>query len=523
MWNVFWLHHASFTLYAFGLLVMWAIAWLYFDAYLGMKRWWGLCRVAGFLVLGTGLALGSMVVEFGGETGWVAGISHWQVAVRLLGYGLILIGVLGEPLQKTPGDTSKELGAGWLPGIAGGGGITLATFLPVCAGLAGLAYWRRATLGLERHLTNVGSGFFWLAGFELLGLLTHWRETTIVWVYQLVAPYGLAWLGQRVLLLMALMILGKWVFYYLLKRLFTQMVLLFSLMALGIFVGVAVGYSSLMVGVMEKQIVSRLESEVGVLAYIIEQKLLSALTSAQALANNPQLQGLSEVKNYSGVMELLRLQVSEKGFDAAMVVNENGMVLARGEEPERFGDSVSNDFLVARVLEGKAVTGVAIEEGIVAGELVIKAGVPMEMVGGGVVLGERLDTVFTDGLAAASGMEIGFVINETIGAASITDGAGNRIGGTKFVEGQVWNQVVGEGVWYGGRVRLAEGVFLAGMAPVGQESGRAGAVFTAIPEASVFAALVGVLQLSLVLALGMLVAVLPLILVFARYIERQVR
>ncbi|MEI8232817.1 MAG: hypothetical protein WCG44_03670, partial [bacterium] len=62
--------------------------------------------------------------------------------------------------------------------------------LPILAIMVAFLYWRRASIGLERHLKKVSIGFLFLALYELLGLSSLFRGSQSVAIFKLVAPFG---------------------------------------------------------------------------------------------------------------------------------------------------------------------------------------------------------------------------------------------------------------------------------------------------------------------------------------------
>ena len=96
---------------------------------------------------------------------------------------------------------------------------------------------------MERHLKPVSLGFFILGLAELLGVSIGFRDTANVALANLVAPFRPLWITERVILLIAIYIFGRWVWGYLLKRFETQLFMIFTTATLAIFLITTVAFS----------------------------------------------------------------------------------------------------------------------------------------------------------------------------------------------------------------------------------------------------------------------------------------
>ena len=119
----FFLQNAHFVINVITAIVFFAISWLYFDAWLIRRhahsslKWIGLLLVSvSFLVHSAYIEQVIFVFKIFGE----GSIENIAVILRILGYTCIIIGLLGDRLQKRPDTSSEPLyGLGFLIFLSG--------------------------------------------------------------------------------------------------------------------------------------------------------------------------------------------------------------------------------------------------------------------------------------------------------------------------------------------------------------------------------------------------------------------
>src|SRR4029077_17762803 len=105
------------------------------------------------------------------------------------------------------------------------------------------------------------------------------------------------------------------------------------------------------------------------------------------------------------------------------VIDDVGRVLARGEDRERRGDSLSSDALVQRVILGQDATSLVVKEGVLAPQIFIRAATPIKKGGqiiGGVITGVPIDTAFVDAIKRSTGLEASIYADNILSATTFT-------------------------------------------------------------------------------------------------------
>src|SRR5438034_7940158 len=236
----FFLQNAHFALNMFAALVMFAVAWLYFDAWLINRKLTNALLVAGYFLLSISFLFHAITVEVTILEGFTIGtlsIDVVSMVVQAIGFIMVIIGVLMDPLQEKPHysqQATPKTAAVLIPGFISITELS-AYFLPsLCLGVA-IVYLRRATTGMEKHVRTVSIAFFVLTVSEIVSSGHIFRQSNNVFIYNLLAPFGTLWIIEHLMLLIGICIFFKWILQYLLERLQTQLCLLITALVIGIF------------------------------------------------------------------------------------------------------------------------------------------------------------------------------------------------------------------------------------------------------------------------------------------------
>ncbi|MEK7595069.1 MAG: cache domain-containing protein [Patescibacteria group bacterium] len=484
MWYPFILQNLHFALNVFGSLVMFSIAWLYFDATKGRKTVKDILKIFGFLLLAFSFFLCSLVIETSfllnpivpkNVVDFISGI------LKNLGFFLILVGLIADPLQKKPKTSEEELNKqnsklGLDQRITTTHNLAN-SLLPFSAIyfsvplslLVTLFYFIKFTKGLERHLKQPFLGFFVLSISELLSIPYILRNSQDVTLYDLVAPFGLLWVLQNFFLTISFLILGRWVFSYLLRRFETQLLIISVSAILFIFVLTAISYSTLLFKNIENETLARLEIDSRVLSYVLETKKLQVLTDAEFLAQNEKVVIATKTLDKKMLAELSEIFLLNKSQNSLLLVDSSGQVLARGEETERIGESLSNDPLVKRVLLGEGVTSLTVRNAVPAQVISIKGAYPIKLennIIGAVVSGVNIDNAFVDGIKTSTGLDSAVYGGEKLSASTISSPSGSRSIGITEVNQNVVASVLGRGKNFKGTIKFLSVPYYASYQPI---------------------------------------------------------
>lgn len=460
MWIQFILENLHFAINLLAFLIFFAISWLYLDAWMGRKTFRESLRWTGFLFLAVSFLVSAVMVESTVLQNSALG-SDWNTIflalTRIPGYLLISYSLLIDPLQPKP-TIKLSLGLA-VPKVLGVPATVLTqVFYPIFSGLIGFLYLKRATIGLENHLKPVALGFFVLSFSEFLSLFSLLRNTDNVDLYNLVAPFGIIWIAATLLTLVSVAVMRGWVFSYLLKRLQSQLFMIFTTTVVVIFLLTTVSFTFLLLKNLEAETVLRLETDVKVLSFAIDSKKAESLSDAAVLAQNQEIIALTEEKNSTKLNDLSAGYLLTKKQSFLIITSDSGQVLARGEDRERIGNSLSDDPLVKRALLNQPASSVVTRDGVLAPEISIAAATPIVKDGtviGAVMMGTTIDNAFADGVKNATGLEASLYADNALSATTLLSSDGKaRAVGIKEEDKNVKNNVLVKGQAFAGGINL---------------------------------------------------------------------
>lgn len=514
-------------------LVMFSVAWLNFDAWLNRRKTHSLLIFLGFGALSLSfLAYGADVQSL--TNTFV--ISRLELASQILGFvGLIciIIAQIINPLQKVPTydqpDQANPLQK-TAPAFLGVGAkaVALSVLLPIASLMVALLYWRRSTKGLERHLKPVAVAFLSLTLFELLSLSHHFQTSTNVVIYNLVAPFGFIWILEQVALLVTSVLFGRWVWNYLTKRFMSQLFMIFIGSIVAVFVVITVCFTALLIRNIQTSTLANLKVTANVLNYALESKRSDTKANASAIASNPTYSTAIGQKNHKQLAEIAKNYLGSEKQTSLIITDEDGRVLLRAEDSDRWGDSLSSDPLIRRGLIGETQSSVSSVDGVIAPTMLIKSTVPVRdsknIIIGTVTSGVVVDNSFVDGIKNATGLSASVYSGNVRSATTTlsTDGKSRWIG-VKEETPKVNDVVLKQGEVYGGSIDILNRSYLAVYAPLKDvDNVVVGMVLIAQPQTEILQTANQSIQKTFILAVALLLlSVIPAYFV-SRYLERQI-
>ncbi len=380
MWIIFALENLYFALHIFAGLTLFAVAWLYFDAWKALKTNREVWKIFAFIILGISFLLRGMDMR------GIEALQNVDLYLRVFGYLLLTIGLLIDPLQPRPKEESRAF---LLPLF-----VPFFFLPPVLSVIVAVLYLRRASIGLERHIYPPSISFFLFSVYELIFSLNNFRVTTNLNLFNLLAPFGPVWILEITILFFAILFLGRWVFRYLLKQFQSQLFMVMMGLVLSIYLIVTVGFTGLLLNNLKSQILQELSSQAKVLEFAFNAKKSELLSDAKLIANI--------VKNDATVPQLTH--------DSLVIFDKDGIVTYRAEDPERKGDSISGDLLVKQVLAAKESSNIIVKDGVVAPTVMVVSGSPIVTDGkisGGVMV--ELIAVILKALVSLQGLSLQFM------------------------------------------------------------------------------------------------------------------
>ncbi|OGM07829.1 hypothetical protein A2129_01795 [Candidatus Woesebacteria bacterium GWC1_42_13] len=523
MWKPFIFENLHFAINTFGALSLFSIFWLYLDVWLPKKTLKEGLKVAGFLLLSLSFLLQATRLEASIIVNPLTSGKLVQVILlftRIAGYILVAAGLAIENIEVHP-EVKPKTGAIWSLPVA-------SMAQPLLAGAIGWLYLRKVAVGLEHHLKRVGIGFFVLAVYELLALRGLFVGTSNIAIYKTTAPFGVVWGLEQLVELAAFVIFFSWAFSYLLKRINTQLFIIFTSTVLAIFLLTAVSFSFLLLKNLQDETLSRLDTDASVLSFALEAKKSEAKSIALGLSQNPAVIEAIIGEEKGTLSDLAQKTLVDEKAGSVIVLDGSGKVLARGEERERVGDSLSDDSLVKRVLLGKAETSVITKDGVLAPTVIVRAAAPIvsgEEAIGVALVGIPIDNAFMDGVKKGTGLEAAVFGKDSLSATTITDFTGKtRPIGIKETNKEVLETVLGKGEKKTALVSLLNGQYFASYHPLKDVDGSVvGMIFTGKPAYSVLATAGRSIEITfLVSAVLIIFSIVPTYLI-SKYIAQQLK
>ncbi|OGM26279.1 hypothetical protein A3A76_00065 [Candidatus Woesebacteria bacterium RIFCSPLOWO2_01_FULL_39_23] len=522
----FLLTNAHFTLNLLTALVCFAVSWLYFDAWLGRHDYKESTKSLGFLLLSLSFAVHATQIE---QTILKNPLLNSEVtniltaAFIISAFLVLIIGQFVDPLQPLPSyrlsmeknvhgfgiKKSKDKSAAILL-LGKIAPLVFVPFLyPVLAIFTGFLYLRRATLGLEYHLRTIGYSLTILAISELLSLSALFRGSTNITLERIVGAFGPIWMVEHVLQLIFTIYLGRWVWAYLTKRLETQLFIIFDTVILIVFLLTAIFFTSVSLSNMRQDILANLETNVALLAYTIDGKKAETLSDVEMLSQNPELITALKDQDKKALTELTTTTLITKSKDFLVVVDENGAILARGDDPEKIGGSLSDDPLIKKALTGSSITGLVTKDGVMAPVVSVRAAAPVKVgedIIGAVTIGSVVDNAFVDGLKNATGLDASVYADNIRSATTfIAPDAKSRWIGIKEENKDVRKTVLNEGNIYTGSLSILNIPYLVAFAPIKNiDENPIGMLFVGKPEVTTIQTASKLIEQTFIVTVGLL-------------------
>jgi hypothetical protein len=521
MWTQFLFENFHFAVSLFTALAFFSIFWLYFDAWTERKTFKEALKIFGFLLLSLSFLAHAILIESASLTVSIVGGELSETIASLLrnlGYALLIVGLITDPLIPKP-----KFGALAIQNIA------VAYLLsPILAVTAAWLYLRRATIGLESHTKKVALAFFALAFYELLTVPSLFVGSSNVDIFHLVAPFGPLWITAHVVLLIGAAILVKWAFSYLLKRINTQLFIIFTTTTLSIFLLTTISFTFLLLKNLSDETLTRLNTDVSVLSYALDAKKSEALASASILSQNTSIINALSTKDRTVLAAAAEELLLSRKVQSVVIIDETGQVLARGEERDRIGDSLSGNSLVKRALIGESSASLTTQESALSPLVLVNAAVPIKSAGkviGVTIVNLSLDNSFLDGIKKVTGLEVGIYGGESLSATTISNLTGTtRPIGIKNSNKDISNTVLLKGEDYSGLINLLNTSYFAVYHPLKDiDNEVVGMLLAGRPGSSIFAAAGRSIELTfLVTVVLMVLSTLPSFYI-ARYISNQLK
>jgi hypothetical protein len=354
MWNLFVLKNFGFAVNLLASLAFFAGAWLHLDSMANRKSLPTALRWIGFFLLS--LAFLITPLNTGGP----------ELIIRSMGYLTLIISLLTDPLISTPLN------------IFFAGSFTITYFFPpVAALLCALLFLRKATVGLEKHLTPLAVTFFLLTIAESLSALTHFPHSANPTIFALLSQYGPVWIATQGAFFITTLYFVHWVFRYLLKRFQSQIFFILATSVVIIFLATTFIFTAVLTQNIKRESLSRLESNGQTLALALNYQKTSIQSLAILLSQKSDLVTALSESDYTRLSPILNSAFLEQKIDSLIIASTSGRILFQAEDPDKVGGSLSSLPLFQKALSGQTSTSIVKIESPLVPQLAIVSSVPI--------------------------------------------------------------------------------------------------------------------------------------------------
>lgn len=555
MWEQFWVQNIHYVIEVFIGFLMVTAGWIYLDGWLVEKRAKTLFRTIGFFALAIWSFLGATPLG-------IIGIETFEEAEKivdiagLIGFGLLLLSLFMDPIPVRPGGKPVWLLSKlWKQNIAKslitipfvGGffkdakdvlGDVFIFILPaigfIIAALASLKIWMflfsgivaillylHYKRGIQSEWKNFYLGFLFLTIALLFSVFSLWQNTQNVFLSQILARYHVVWMAEHAVKFIGAIFLGLWAWGFIRFRIFPQIFSSFIAFSFVIFVSTTIIYTGFLLNRTQDDIFQSLEINVKTMQFALEKVKESAILAARIASTNPQIKESMRTGNKDVLFTNMNALMFENETDFMAAVNTGGEVLMRAEDKERFGDSIANDPVVWRALDGKAVVTIAVTQGVTVPTVSIRASSPViDTLGTGepeiigvIITGFLLDTAFVDGIKRITGLDLTIFANDISAATTFQVPESEiRLLGTRETNQDIIKAVLKESGTFTGSTMVLNRPFLGAYIPIKDlEETTIGMFFTGRSQASIMNLVSDTLRLTFSISiLLMILSIIPI-------------
>jgi methyl-accepting chemotaxis protein len=302
----------------------------------------------------------------------------------------------------------------------------------------------------------------------------------------------------------------------------------FTGVTLMVFLATAIFFTSVSLNNLRNDILKNLNINVRVLQYSIDSKRSATLSDAQVIAQNPQVIEAIQKDDRKQMADLTTATLLAKQQDVLIIVNQDGAILMRADDPEKIGGSLSDDSLIKKALDNETVSGVVTKEGVIAPTVSVRAAAPIasgDTIIGAVLVGTNIDNAFVDGLKNATGLDAS-IYGDNIRSATtfIAPDGKSRWVGIKEETERIKKQVLVDGELYSGTVNILNISYLTAISPIlDTNNNPVGMLFVGRPEVSTIQSAGELIeQTFLVTVILMIISVFPAFAI-SKYIISQIK
>lgn len=461
----FWLDNAHFVIYVAAAFGFFATGWLNLDSYRQRRDLKILLRVLGFFAL----ALWGLISSVGLGIDWTR---YAIVAIEIIGVGLVMAGfyfeampvVPGEPSPSSNGDKKKKpVNLALAPLLI----VKSAFFkLPLIGWLLTLIrIWQLAIAGRVKDLRGLRTAILFFLLARLISLAELLRESSNVQIFNLTKEYSYLWMLENLLLLVAAILLIKWVFYYISLRPMPQLFITFVAAALIIFVVSTVAFTGSLFTLSQKNSLESLKKSAAVFEFSLRELEAQTNLAAYSLSQRDKVVRGALSNSVEETKIGLGDPVKELNIGGAAVTNRGGEVLAVSGLNVKTGDSLVADSTVAAALKGESAQSFVVNKLFDVDVIVVRAAFPIvenAKVVGVTVTDYPIDQAFVERVKEVTDLDVSINSGSVHAATTFKDKNDRIITGTEITNDEVLKLInSGDNLWgWSGSEKLVDRPYL---------------------------------------------------------------
>lgn len=461
MWNQLYSSQFHYAIHLFGAVVYFAAGWLYFDAYTKNHAYLK-SRIIGLFILALGSLVEGMTLQITAQStqGFMFG-SVGRYILPVIGYVSIFLSFPFDPVQSKPVHTffsslSMPLRNAYL------------TLLPVSSLSVALMYFVHVSEGLEWHLLLPAVSFFIITIAEVFNAIQGvFSGTHVIHLANLIAPFGLFWWAEHLMLLIGFIFLMRWVFWYLLKSFEMQVVFIstVSVAILTFFITTFFVYN--LSNSLLDEISHQVAQTVKVFSYSIDSKKREALADARFIASDLRLTAAIKDSKEVVIRSIMQEYAISRSIRGLLLVNADGSPLARTDNENILSDGKLYDPAIREVQKGIDTAEMVAVPGVSVPTIYMLAAVPVRsenIVVGAVLLAYSLDSALLQGIKKNLGLEGAIFAGDRLSVTSMRNA--DALIGMKETNPQIIKDVLVDGKRYEGEVLYNATEYLGSYEPM---------------------------------------------------------
>lgn len=521
MWYQLYSSQFHYAVYLFGALVFFSAGWLYLDASVRKHKYLKM-RVFGFFSLAVSSLLECVRIEFGASAAQGGDMSPMTIAASLLpfiGYLFIFFSFPFDAIQARPVYAVVNV-------ISMPVRNALATLLPFGPLSVAVMYYKHVAEGLEWHLLMPAISFAVIGLSEILhAVRSIFQSSPVLFAAELASPFGFFWWSEHIVLLIGLVLLMRWVFWYLLKSFEMQMIIIATLSVTVLTFVITAVFVHQLYGNLLLEMSRQVTQGVKVFSYTINAKKREALADARFIALDTRLITAVKKGDDRVVSALLSEYTASRGIRGLLLVDPQGNPIAQSDAENIFADMTPFASVLTQAKQGIESSVMHVVPGISAPSVFMLATVPVRsetVLVGSVLLAYGFDTALTEGIRKEFGLEGAVFAGDRLAESSMR--STDAPAGMKETNPQILKRVLVEGGTYEGVVVYNTTEYLGSYVPIVNAGGiPIGMMYTGKSLGDVFRVMAEAIQGTYVISTVLLLLSIIPALYIARFIIYQVR